>query len=292
MALKGFLRLGTSALSLLIGLMPFYRANAQPAGSVGAVNPSATGAPPGGAPRSLAIGTSIVRNERLQTSATGTLHVTFNDRTTLNLGPNTNLVVDQYVYNPASGAASLQTSVRSGLVRFVGGQSSHQGNASIQTPVATIGIRGNMVVVQFDPTCGWRVTSLAQGVITVRNRVSEVRIERPGFTVCVAAADQIIPQPTRADPGMVAQAFAATLSRPGQTGGAIRLPTDTQASRHGLGSSPLPSRSGSALDYQSILSIQQEFGRNAAQARQPGRAVPEQQNTTPPGEPNPYGNAQ
>jgi hypothetical protein len=91
---------------------------------------------------------------------------------------------------------------------------------------------------------------------------------------------------------MIEQAFAATLSRPGQTGGAIRLPTDTQASRHGLGSAPLPSSGGSPLDYQSILSIQQEFGRNAAQARQPGRALPEQHDATPPSEPNPYGNAQ
>lgn len=277
MTLKGLLRIGSSALSLLVGVGPFHKADAQPAGSVGAVNPSATGAPPGGAARTLTIGNSIVRNERLQTSTTGTLQVSFNDRTTLSLGPNTNMVVDQYVYNPATGAASLQTSVKSGLVRFVGGQSSHQGNASVQTPVATIGIRGNMAIVQFDPTCGWRITSLAQGVLTIRNNVSEVRIERPGFTVCVASADQVIPQPTRADPGMIQQAFSATLSRPGQTGGAIRLPTDVQASQFGVGSPALPSASGSPLDYQGILSIQEEFGANAAQGRQ--------------GEPNPYGNA-
>jgi hypothetical protein len=288
--LKGLLRIGTSALSLLVGLGPFHKADAQSAGSVGAVNPSATGAPPGGAARTLAIGNSIVRNERLQTSATGTLQVSFNDRTTLSLGPNTNMVVDQYVYNPATGAASLQTSVRSGLVRFVGGQSSHQGNATVQTPVATIGIRGNMAIVQFDPTCGWRITSLAQGVLTIRNNVSEVRIERPGFTVCVASADQVIPQPTRADPGMVQQAFAATLSRPGQTGGAIRLPTDVQASQFGVGSPTLPSASGSPVDYQGILSLQQEFGANAAQGRNRGR-LPEQ-TTAPPDSPNPYGNAQ
>lgn len=277
--LRRSFRFATGLFALIIGLFaPLARVWAQGAGSVGAVNPSATGTPPGGAARSLAIGTSVVRNERLQTSPTGTLHVTFNDRTTLNLGPNTNLVINQYVYDPASGNGSLQASVTSGLLRFVGGQTSHDGAATVTTPVATIGIRGNMVVVRSVPGRGWEVTSLAPGVIQVSNRVSSVVIERPGFSVLVTGIDQVIPEPTRADPASVDQAFSSTISRVGQTGGSKRRPTDADLARQGLGSTSLPSASGSPLDYLSIFSAQTNTGRNAARGRQPRQVVPK----TPP----------
>jgi hypothetical protein len=281
--LRRTLRFGTSIFALILGsLAALTRAGAQSAGSVGAVNPAATGTPPGGSTRSLTIGASVVRNERLQTSSTGSLHVTFSDRTTMNLGPNTNVVIDRYVYNPSSGAGTLQASVKSGLMRFVGGQISHETGATVNTPVATIGIRGNMVIVEFNPTCGWQITSLAQGVIAVRNRVNEVLINRPGYTVCVSSLDQPIPEPTRANPLAIEQAFNATLSSPGQTGGAKQLPTDADAKTLGIGSAPLPSISGSPLDYLSAFNVQQSVGRNAAQGRHPRRVVPHRPPRTDP----------
>lgn len=282
MKLSALLRLGSSGLALIAGaIAPHTRANAQSAGSVSAVNPNATGTPPGGSSRSLAIGNAVVRSERLQTSPTGTLHVSFSDKTTLNLGPNTTMTIDRYVFDPSSATGSMQTSVKSGLLRFVGGQSSHDGDASVQTPVATIGIRGNMAIIACDPTGGCRVISLAQGAISVRNRVSEVLIERPGYTVLVASADQVIPQPTRADPAVIEAAFIATTSRAGQTGGASRIPTEAQAGRRGLGSATLPSNAGSPLDYSSVLSLQQIIGRNSAQGRQPRRVLPRQPQAAP-----------
>src|SRR6478672_10194654 len=103
MTLKSLLRVGGSLLPLILNLIaPLHRAVAQSAGSVGAVNPNATGTPPGGGARTLALGNSVVRNEKLQTNATGTLHVTFTDKTTLNLGPNTTVVVDKYAYDPST----------------------------------------------------------------------------------------------------------------------------------------------------------------------------------------------
>jgi hypothetical protein len=281
--LKHALQFATSIFALsLSSLATLTRAGAQTAGSVGAVNPAATGTPAGGSARSLVIGSSVVRNERLQTSPTGTLHVTFNDKTTLNLAPSTTLVIDNYVYDPSSDSGTLQASLRSGLMRFVGGAISHKTGATLTTPVATIGIRGNMVIVEHIPTCGWQITSLAQGEISVSNRVSERRITRPGYTVCVASADQIIPEPTRANPAAISQAFDATLSRSGQTGGATRPPTDAGAARGGVGSAPLPSISGSPLDALSPFAIQRGIGRNSAQGRQPRQVVP-----APPA--NPYG---
>lgn len=295
MKLSAVLRIGSGVLALVAAaLTPNTRANAQSAGSVGAVNPNATGTPPGGSSRALAVGNAVVRDEVLKTSATGTLHVTLSDRTTLNLGPGTTMTIDRYVYDPASGNGSMRASVRSGLLRYVGGQTSHAGEATVATPVATIGIRGNMAIIAFDPPRGLRVTSLAAGVISVRNRVSEVLITRPGYTVVVASADAPIPEPTRADPAAIQTAFILTTSPPGQRGGATRIPTDAQAARRGLGSAPLPSDAGAPLDYASVLSLQQIIGRNSAQGRQPRRVLPRQQAqpvASDDGRTNPYGDA-
>lgn len=269
MKLSAVLRIGSSVLALIAAAFGTgTRAGAQSAGSVGAVNPNATGTPPGGGSRTLAIGNSVVRNEVLKTSATGTLHVTLTDKTTLNLGPSTTMTVNTYVYNPSSGQGSMQASVRSGLLRYVGGKTSHDGNATVNTPVATIGIRGNMVIIECGLVGGCRITSLAEGEISIRNNVNAVAILRPGYTVTVASADAPIPEPTRADPAAIQTAFLLTTSRPGQTGGASRIPTEAQAARRGLGSDTLPSNAGSALDAASVLSLQQIIGRNSAQGRQ------------------------
>ena len=296
MPLRGPLKLGSSLIALIVSAFaPLTRAIAQNAGqnagTVGAVNPSASGTPPGGGTRTLAIGNGVVRNERLKTSAAGTLHVLLADRTALNLGPNTDLVIDRFVYDPATGEGSLSASVTGGLLRFVGGQTSHSGNATVRTPVATIGIRGNMVVIRFDPARGWVVTALGQGVITIRNGAGEVRITRPGYSVVVASAGAPIAPPVREDPAAIETAFAQTMSRPGQRGGAVRLPSETGLGRAGIGTAPLPSAAGSGLDAQSIFSLQPGLGRSSAQGRQPGRAQP---GGTQPGrtETNPYGNAQ
>lgn len=289
MKLSAILRIGSSVLALVAAALGGgSRAHAQSAGSVGAVNPNATGTPPGGASRTLAIGNAVVRNEVLKTSATGTLHVTLSDKTTLNLGPGTTMTVDRYVYDPSSGQGSMQASVKSGLLRYVGGQTSHTGNAAVNTPVATIGIRGNMVIIECGPL-GCRVTSLAGGEVSVRNSVNEVLILRPGYTVLVASADAPIPEPTRADPAAIQAAFLLTTSRPGQAGGAARIPTEAQTARRGLGSDALPSNAGSPLDYSSVLSLQQIIGRNSAQGRQPRQVQPRQAPATDNARPNSYG---
>ena len=71
-----------------------------------AVNPNAMGIPPGALPRRLVLGQDVVFNERITTEATGQTQVLFVDESTLSVGPNANMVIDQFVYDPNSGAAN------------------------------------------------------------------------------------------------------------------------------------------------------------------------------------------
>ncbi|HET7715086.1 MAG TPA: FecR domain-containing protein [Bauldia sp.] len=128
-------------------------ARSETVGAAAAVRPTSTGTPPGGSSRTLEIGTGIVSKERIQTSGSGSLQVMFNDKTTLTIGPNSNLVIDEFVYNPGAGGGRFAASLTKGALRFVGGQISHTAGATINTPVASLGIRGGAALVTHDSTC-------------------------------------------------------------------------------------------------------------------------------------------
>ncbi|HWT31156.1 MAG TPA: FecR domain-containing protein, partial [Propylenella sp.] len=120
----------------------------QTVGTTGAVNPSATGSPPGGGERVLEIGSDVVFRERIRTTGSGSLQVLFVDTTTLSIGPNSDLLIDEFVYNPNAGTGSFAATLTRGSLRFVGGKISHTAGATINTPVATVGVRGGGAYIQ------------------------------------------------------------------------------------------------------------------------------------------------
>src|SRR5437660_11212043 len=69
-----------------------------------AVNPNATGTPPGGAARKLVIGQDVVFNERVTTEAEGQSQLLFVDESSITVGPNSDLTIDQFVYDPTRGS--------------------------------------------------------------------------------------------------------------------------------------------------------------------------------------------
>jgi hypothetical protein len=107
---------------------------AQEIGTAGAVNPATTGTPPNRPTRTLELGSRVVFRERVTTSAVGTAQIIFTDKSTLSLGPNSAVVIDEYVYDPSTGSGRMAATLTKGLLRFVGGATSHTGGAQITTP--------------------------------------------------------------------------------------------------------------------------------------------------------------
>jgi hypothetical protein len=140
------------ALAAGLALAP-VAANAEAVGAAAAVKPASTGTPPGGASRTLQVGTDIQSKERIQTSGSGSLQVMFLDKSSLTIGPNSDLVVDEFVYRQGGGNGAFAARLTKGALRFVGGQISHTSGATIVTPAATIGIRGGAALVTHDAVC-------------------------------------------------------------------------------------------------------------------------------------------
>src|SRR6185295_15455502 len=139
------LRLGAlrvaAGLALLAAAAPGSAA-AQTVGTAAAVNPQVQGGE-----RVLQVGSSIIFRERVSTSANGSTQVIFVDKTTLSIGPNSNILIDEFVYNPDAGTGRMTVTLTKGAMRMVGGNVSHTQGATIKTPLATIGVRGGVATV-------------------------------------------------------------------------------------------------------------------------------------------------
>jgi uncharacterized membrane protein YbhN (UPF0104 family) len=74
---------GGAAGAALLALLSAGPANAATVvGTTGAANTQATATPPGGALRTIEIGAEMVENEKIETSASGSVQLLFIDKTT------------------------------------------------------------------------------------------------------------------------------------------------------------------------------------------------------------------
>ncbi len=105
----------------------------------------------GSSRRALASGDSVFHNERVSTSADSSAQLMFLDETNLAIGPSSEVVLDRFVYNPDNTASDLSLRATKGVLRFISG-SSQSRNYSIETPVATIGVRGTILDVIVEAT--------------------------------------------------------------------------------------------------------------------------------------------
>ena len=93
------------------------------------------------------LGQSIAHKERIETTAAGSVQLLFLDKTSMTIGPNSDVSIDEYVYDPQANSGKLAATLAKGAMRFVGGQISHNGEATIKTATAVVGIRGGVSIL-------------------------------------------------------------------------------------------------------------------------------------------------
>ena len=119
--------------------------------------------------------------------------ILFVDGTSLTVGPRSDLVIDRFVYDPAVSAGELVGRLGGGVLRVVGGRISKSGRIEITTPVAVIGVRGGIVIVEHDSEEGTRAVFLFGEEMTVTGLGPDARqtetktVTRAGFSTSVSA---------------------------------------------------------------------------------------------------------
>ena len=104
------------------------------------------GKPPTEAERVLRVGVDVQANEVITTSASDRAHLMFLDGTSLSVGPNAQLTIDKFVYDPATKTGDLAINASKGVFRLVGGKISKTNAITVTTPSSTIGIRGGISI--------------------------------------------------------------------------------------------------------------------------------------------------
>jgi hypothetical protein len=235
----------------------------QRVGVSSAVNPQASGTPPGGTTRQLVIGQDVVYNEHITTSGSGQTQLLFVDESSMTIGPNSDLTIDQFVYDPQSGTGKLAMSATRGVLRYVGGKLSKQDQAvTVRTSTATLAVRGGAFIGRTEP--GGRTEAIfiyGEGLTVTAANVSET-MRRPGYQITVSGPGAAPSSPTPVPPGQLAQLLQQLDGRTGGTGGATIIPTDTAVAQSGI--SQTVSANVSASVQQAVAN--QQGARNPAQA--------------------------
>ena len=87
-------------------------------------------------------GDPIFLGDIVQTGRDGSVGISFKDDTALNMSSNARMVMSKYVYDPNSNKNSTWLNLTKGTFTFVAGAIAKTGDMKIDTPVATMGIRG------------------------------------------------------------------------------------------------------------------------------------------------------
>lgn len=97
-----------------------------------------------GQARALAVGADLHRDEQVWTASGGRLDIAFVDGSSVTLGENARMVLDEFVLPEGGGAGNQVLRSITGALRFVGGavDQSKPGATRIVTPIATMTVRG------------------------------------------------------------------------------------------------------------------------------------------------------
>jgi len=103
-----------------------------------------------GSPAVAAVGQPIQQNDVVITGADGSVGVTFTDNTMLSLGPNTEITVDKYVFDPKANNVSFTASMAKGTLQFISGEIAKLSPDAVKVhiPTGSIAVRGTRFLIE------------------------------------------------------------------------------------------------------------------------------------------------
>ena len=88
------------------------------------------------------VGDLVYQGDVVRTGSDGRVSINFTDDTSFNLSNNANMTLDEFVYDPKGKSNSTVFNLSKGAFTFVAGKIAKTGDMKVETPVATMGIRG------------------------------------------------------------------------------------------------------------------------------------------------------
>jgi len=167
--------------SMSLGAGP---ALADKVGVAAAVNPDAFSSLSSTPNKQLNIGKSIFYNERINTTTSGLVQVLLIDGSTFTVGPNSDLVIDKFVYDPNKKTGQVVATFSKGAMRFVGGKlSKNEGGVTVKTPSGALAIRGGMFQARLSGSRGVFSFLFGNEMRLTGTNGQVNRVYQPGYTI-------------------------------------------------------------------------------------------------------------
>ncbi len=152
----------------------------------------------GGVLVTLRLGDFVTKGDVVQTGSGSSLTIRFNDGTVFGPSSNARIVLNEMIYSAGGHENSAFFTLVQGLIGFVAGQIAKTGDLKVETPVATMAIRGTAVQTEISAVSGTTKFSLlaepngAVGSFHLleKRNLSQVitSVSDPGVTTIVASA--------------------------------------------------------------------------------------------------------
>ena len=97
---------------------------------------------PAGNPAQAKVDDPVYQGDIIQTGTNGAASIVFADSTSSNISQNARMELNEFVYSPKSKSNSTVFNLTKGAFTFIAGKVAHTGSMKVETPVATMGIRG------------------------------------------------------------------------------------------------------------------------------------------------------
>jgi len=183
--LRLLLRAGVSALAICVAI---EAADAAGIAVVTDVVNSAFRTPPGADEVPATVQDELVQDELLRTDSESTIAVQFIDGSEMSLEPESELVLSSYVFDPSKSSSSGLMKLGTGLFQFSSNGIDDQG-VSLESPVATIGIRGTTILITISPS-GVTQVDVGDGAIEVKPKGSgKSAFAEAGQSILVVSPD-------------------------------------------------------------------------------------------------------
>lgn len=98
------------------------------------------------------LGSVIFVSDVLTTEEDGTLGIVFKDGAVLTLGPTSEFIISEYVFNPIEKSTSFISKMKKGSASYISGAIGRINPESvrIETPTAYLGLRGTKILINVD----------------------------------------------------------------------------------------------------------------------------------------------
>ena len=123
-------------------------------GKVQTLNGEATATRSDGTIVRLIIGEQVYQGDVIQTKNGAAVSITFKDGSIFAVSENARMVLDKMVYDPSGSSNSMLFNLIQGTFSFIAGKIASTGKMEVETPVATMGIRGTTVVATIEAQSG------------------------------------------------------------------------------------------------------------------------------------------